>query len=268
MHNCPDEDRAHPDNEVEVWARDDLQRHMDAQLLIWDDKSEDRMWDFCVVGDGSTHLASLEVTRSTDQALKEFYIHLNKAGDVWDAPHGLQSCWTVLLKKDVNPLKLNRGRLAELLLAGQDGSEEQLTPYSAKPVRDMVNELALEAAFRRHLCPEGPGIHIQPMGQFWTGGHQVTRSLISEAKANEEKLLDAPKPRHLLIWIEIENMAATFGIAEDPPDELIELPDFIDVGWAAAGAGDPENTALWRVAKGEPWEVIQPFPNRSVDEDR
>lgn len=46
-----------------------------------------------------------------------------------------------------------------------------------------------------------------------------------------------------MIWIESENMATTFGIAKDSLDEL-ELPDFIEVGWAAAGVGDPERTLV------------------------
>ncbi len=265
MHNCPDEDRREPE-QIESWARDVLNPHLDGRLVVWDDNSEDSMWDFCLVGDDGDHLGSVEVTRSTDQAFKEFYIHLDVAGEIWEAPAGATWCWTLLLRPHVNPLKVDRHTLGKLLLFAQSNGFEKVTPYSPRPLRDLINEVEAAAVWKRHTCPDGPDIHVQPIGQSWTGDHQVTRSLVAEASNNAEKLITAPEPRHLLIWIEIENMAATFGIAEAPPDLPVLLPGFLDFGWAAAGAGNPDKTALWRVASGDSWSVVQPFPTRSVED--
>ena len=257
MHECPAGDRTTPDKTEEI-ARTVLEPHLGGRLVVWDDNSEPMMWDFCLVGEDGDHLASVEITRSTDQALKEFDIRLDKTGDVWDAPQGLEDCWTVILHKDVSPFKVDRATLDELLLLGQEAGGQWLTSDSPRPLRDLVNQIGLVGALPRHTCDNGPSIHIDLMNQYVTGGNHVSQSLITEAGNNEEKLKAAIPPRHLLIWIEKEDLGAALEVAEKAaPGEPVVLPDFVEVGWAAAGYGD--NVALWRAEQGQPWTVIQPY---------
>ena len=256
VHRCPESDRADPDNGRESDAREILAAHLDGTLVIWDDNSQPMMWDYCLVGVDGNHLASVEVTRSIDQELKEFYIHREVAGPVWDAPHGLNTCWTVILDRGTNPLTVDVGVLHHLLLETQALGFESVTRDSFRPLRDMARELGLIKAWERHPCEEAPHLHIDTTSEDWTGGEQATASFLRVAKRNREKLEGAPAPRHLVVWIEAEDLAATFAMIERPPDMGIETPRYVDVGWVACGSGRTDTTALWRTEGGESWQVL------------
>lgn len=257
IHVCRAADRAVPRTD-EGDARDLLDPYVSGSLFVYDDGSEDRMWDFCLVDDNGGHAATVEVTRTASQAQIEFEHRLDETGRIWDLP-GIGSSWSVLLPETTNPHKVDQTALFEMLCEFTNLGLQRVTDSDLKPRRDGLQNQGIRALIRR-TGADVDQAHIYMMDRGWTGSHNVADHLFAEAEANKRKLADAPTPRMLFVWIDWSDQAATFEMADPPGDLPNKLPDWVDVAWAACGEWSLDRVALWRTVNGEPWEAVQQLP--------
>lgn len=252
-HLCPTKDKGTLREEEED-ARTILAPLVDGAPVAWDDGTEDRMWDLCLVGDRGDHAATVEVTRSANQETLEFHIRLERAGEVWEAP-GLDPGWTVLLSVSTNPLKVDRNALAEMLADAAADGIEKIVVHGFKLWRDRLEKLGVHAAWQRR--GDAGAIFVSRTSDWWTGRGHVAGHVSAEADANATKLQAAPGPRHLFVWIDWSDIPATFDMREAPDGDPLTLPEWVDVAWAACGEWSLDQTILWRGVDGKPWELIR-----------
>jgi hypothetical protein len=229
---------------------------VDERIVVWDDGSSERMWDFCLVDDSGMHRGSMEVTRYTDPERRAFAIELLKRGQIWEAPQHVTGSWVVQLRPSFQlKSESGRARLFELL---KTADREGLDRISGSRSHDAL-KLGVFVALRL----DGPGgsIRVLGAGEGWFGDDHVARGAIQEAQANREKLMASPAPRHLFVWIDWAALAAMFEMTDrmPPPEYPVDLPDYVDVAWAACGEADVSGAALWRAERGMPWTMVRPF---------
>jgi hypothetical protein len=230
---------------------------VDERIIVWDDQSASRMWDFCLVDGARMHGGSLEVTRHTDPGRRKFQLALEKYGLTWDASEHLTSNWMVQLRHSVQlNSEANRRRVFDFLAALERAGVDRVVGRTSTEAHDA----GIYVAVRRTDTPRG-SISVLSEGAGWFGDGYVAKGVIEEAEGNRDKLMAAPPPRHLFVWIDWAALAATFEMTDgrEPPTDPVDLPDYVDVAWAACGEANLEGAALWHVERGRPWTVVRPF---------
>lgn len=234
-----------------------MQPHFPGELVCWDDNSEPRMWDFCGVDQGE-HVATVEVTVSTDEDLMRFQNQVDvTGGSAWDVPDGpLRNGWLVNLAHDVRVTKFDREALFHLLRSAEEHGVDHL--FWAKS--DELSVAAKELGVRSALPWRGGDstkVIVSYESPSWMGGDNVIDSVLREAGRNADKMQDAPGPRHLFVWIDFLDFPAAFEMREPPSESPLPLPDFVDVAWAGCRAFSVDQPALWTAGRNEPWQVLQ-----------
>lgn len=268
-HVCPQHDRGEPRPEEET-ARVALSSVIPERIVAYDDRSEDRMWDFCLVDAEGAHAGALEVTAHVNRDLLEFNIAHERDGDDRLPPPFVRSSWCLYLEHDTRIKRLPWGQVYELLREAEargDGGVG-MGQSTALDVRMRLQALGIRRAIPWDNDPDPRIVRVMPASSGWWGEHvdQVTAAAIAEVIANERKLKDAPGPRHLFVWIDGTALPAYFGMRADgaflQSDVAQVLPSFLDAVWVACGdQREPERTALWRIDRERmQWDVVRPFP--------
>lgn len=259
-HVCPTQDRSSPRVDEQA-ARHVLNPFLNASLYVWDDNSEDRMWDFCLVDSDGGHQATLEVTRNTSQSLKALNEQLLQTGLRWDAPAGLARRWAVQFEHTAQPKRV-RSDLAELLMHAEDTGHSQIGSRYGMPMHKEAKKLGVWSAIAIGDANGTIYVTAGPSGWWGDRGH-VTKGMLEEAERNELKLRAAPPPRHLAVWVDAVAIAATIEMTEQgPPHDVVSLPPYVDVAWALCGEAYLDGAAVWRIEDGQPWTILKEFSFR------
>jgi hypothetical protein len=229
---------------------------VDERIIVWDDQSEPRMWDFCLVNGARMHSGSLEVTRHTDPERRRLSIEMYNQEPIWKTPPSVRGSWMVqLLPTFLVKSRAHRDKLFRLLETAEHEGQDKISGLRSPAAM----ELGVSSALRMERSRGS--VYPVAAGTGWFGDDHVARGVTQEAEANRDKLEAAPAPRHLFVWIDYAALAATFEMTDGshPPPEPVALPDYVDVAWAACGEANLEGAALWRVERGRPWTVVRPF---------
>ena len=231
---------------------------LDGELVAWDDNSQPRMWDFCLVGKDRGHRASVEVTRNTKQSLKALNEQLLQTGVHWKAPRWLVRRWAVQLEHSAQPRRV-RSAIFEVLKQAEDGGHSHIGSRYGMPMHQEAQALGIWSAI--DIGVRNGKVYVTAGPSGWWGDHgHVTKGLLLEAERNEQKLRAAPPPRHLAIWVDAAAVAATIEITErGPARDPVELPPYVDVAWALCGEADLGRAAIWRVENHLAWTVLREF---------